>query len=90
MLQADIVDGGAVKHAGQFGAPFFFGQPDAARKIPFSRLFFVEQDVVIGHGGDLRAVRDTDHLVMPRQQGQFFRHSLYCSPADTGIHLVKD
>jgi len=40
--------------------------------------------------GDLRQMRNANHLVKPGKFGKFVAHHFCNRPADTGIHLVKD
>ncbi len=46
--------------------------------------------MMVGHGRNLRAVGNTDDLVVYGQQGQLFGDSLDRGAADPGIDLVED
>ena len=79
----------AAQHAGQFGDALFRGQEgdlgDGA-----SRLHLLGGDVVRGGGrGDLRQVRDAEHLPLLRDLLHLLADGIGGLAADIGIHLVE-
>ena len=50
----------------------------------------LDQVLRVGHGGDLRKVRDAKHPLLTADGSHLFRHGLGHVAADAGVGLVED
>ena len=84
MLERLLGDLDAAEHARQFADPLVLGQLfDARERAPFLDRF-LNDEVSVRHSGNLRQMRDAEHLMVRRDLLQFFPDDLRHSPANTG------
>ena len=46
--------------------------------------------MMVGEGGDLRQVGDTEHLIGACQRLKFFAHGLGCATSNAAVDFVED
>src|SRR3990172_968114 len=80
----------AAQHLRQLGQALFGGQRAHRGESPSAALDFLDAEVLMAVGGQLRQVGDAQHLVVARQAPQLLPHDAADAPADPLIDLVED
>src|SRR5206468_5953841 len=90
MLQRSIGELGPADHAGNLlgalGAADFADTGAGAVASPL----LLDQVMMLGKGGNLRQVRDTENLAGARKRLQLLSHRFCGTAADSGVNLVED
>src|SRR5687768_15550243 len=88
---ADAVgDRRAADHAGNLIDASLVVQPVDGGDCPVAAYMLLDAELRRGTGGDLRQVRDAEHLEIVAQPPQLRPDHVRHSPADTGVHFVED
>src|SRR5215472_17157962 len=89
MLAGGFGEFGSAEHSGHFLGALFSSHAADASTCASTGFLFLDDEVMIAKGCDLRQMCHTQHLVRSRQRFKLLSDSLSGAPPDPGINLVE-
>ncbi len=78
------------QHTRDFSNPILLGQLIDAGKSASFLDFFLHDKVTVRHGGDLRQVRDADHLMVHRHLLELFADDFSEPSTHSRVHFIEE